>query len=125
MSALYTLAIDAAIGALIDAHGPVTAVMVDATYTFDQTDTVLGDIAGIVGTAETCTVAGIANGTLSIDPVAFVGVDEGHTIAGVVFYLAGNGQLLCHVDTRDDYTPVGVETNGGAITFTFDRLLKM
>lgn len=125
MSTVYTLAVDAAIGALITAHGPVTAVMVDATYAFDQTDTVLGDIAGIVGTAETCTVAGIANATLTIDPVAFVGVDEGHTIVGLVFYLAGNGQLLCHVDSRADYTPITIETNGGDLLFSFDRLLKL
>lgn len=128
MSAVYPLAIDMAISALIGgqtALGPIKAVMVDATFTYDPIDTLLTDITGVIGTAVTVNVAGINDGALSVSPFSFTGVPEGDTVRGVVFYLNANHQLLCHVDHRADTTPINVDTDGGNITFTFDRLLRL
>lgn len=128
MSAVYPLAVDTAISAMISgsaALGPLKAVMVDGTFIFDPVDTVLADITGTVGTAVTVNVAGIEGGVLRVDPFSFIGVPEGDTVRGLVFYLNANHLLLCHVNYRADTTPVSVDTDGGNITFTFDRLLKL
>lgn len=128
MSAVYPLAVDTAISAMISgsaALGPIKAVMVDDTFEFNVAHDVIGDIDGTLGSAVTATVAGISGGVLSIDPLSFTGVAEGETVRGVVFYLDGNDLLLCHVDHRADLTPINVETDGGVILFTFDRLMKL
>lgn len=128
MSGVYPAAVDNAISALISGGGglgPLKAVLVDDDFTFDPAHDVLGDITGIIGTAVTVDVAAISGGVLSVDPVTFVGVAAGPTVRGLVFFLDVGDLLLCAVDYRADTTPVGVETNGGPITFTFDRLLRL
>lgn len=125
MNSVYTHAIDAALEALVDTHGPLRAVLVGDDYVFDQSQTVITGQPGIIGTPAAVTVTEYTDGAIKVGAINFTGVPAGPPVTGVVVYLDDNNQLLCHIDRRADTTALYVEPDGGAITLTFDRLIKL
>lgn len=125
MSRVYTLAIDNALEALVTELGPLRARLVSSAFVFNNSQTVVTGLPGLIGSPAVVTVTGYEGGALKIGTVTFTGVPAGPAVVGILFYFDSNKQLLCHIDTRADYTALSVEPDGGNITFTFDRLLKL
>jgi hypothetical protein len=127
MSAVYPTAVDTAIDRLIHGGGigwSIRAVLVDDTFVYDGTHDDIGDITGVSSDPAFVTIDRIENAALYINAVTFPDVPAGPAIRGAVFYLDGD-VLLCHVDRRADTVPIEIVPDGGDITFSFDRLLKL
>lgn len=129
MSGIYPSFIDDCIGAILygaAAATPLRATLVGEGFVFDPNHDTLSDItAHLVGSSIAVSVDTIDNGTLHVDPVTFVAVGPGDAVVGVVFYLTDGDRLVCHIDRRADTVPINVDTDGGDLVFTFDRLLKL
>lgn len=100
------------------------------SYTFDDTDVHLADVAGLRSDAHRIvTVTAISNGRVQVADVVFPDVSGTDHVTGlVVYHYTGDpdtGTLIAAVTTRADTIPLDVTPNGGDLTFSFNYLVKI
>lgn len=123
---VYPLAVDAFLRGEIDAAvDPIWAQLVGPAFTFDPSHADESDLANLIGDPVAVAVDSVSDGTVFIDPIVFPAVPASDDQAtAVVAYITG-GPLLCRIYRRSDAVPMAITPDGGQITLTFARLLKL
>ena len=109
----------------------VRAQLVGAGYSYDPGHEFLSSVPDgeRISSPVVVAVDHVAGGVVFVGPVTFAAVAAGHVVTGVVFYVDGVDdsarRLVSFHDRRADTVPLSAATNGGDITLTFDRLLKI
>lgn len=129
MNAVYPAAVDAFLGGDIAVDANLIKAQLVEGYTYDSTHTTIADLSGTtLDSPVTLTGITIADGGVSCDPVTFTAVTDGHTVDGVVIYQDLDGptsRLIAYIDRRADTVALAIDTNGGDITLTWTKLLKL
>lgn len=118
-------------GSLNCLSDPLSMVIVGPAFTFDNGDSFVNDIAGIIGTKKPVTVTGVDQGMVQCEPVTFLAVPAGATVAGLVLFQDSGDPitslLIAHMDRRADSVPLNpLVGDDGNLTFTWpDYLLKI
>lgn len=118
-------------GSLNCISDPLSLVLVNPSFTFDDTDSFLNAITGVIGTPEPVTVTSVDFGMVQADPVTFTAVPATATVAGLVLFQDSGDPitslLIAHIDRRADAVPLNPLTgDDGNLIFTFpDYLLKI
>jgi hypothetical protein len=126
VSAVYPLAVDAFERGEIDVLADTIKAQLVSGFEFDPTHAVAGDITDTVGAPLAVTVDRVEDGVIWLTghPVVAAAVAVGPPVTALVFYVDG-GPLLAHIDRRTDTVPLYIVPDGGPLTFTFDRLIKL
>lgn len=128
MSTVYRAARSALLLGQIDVTNDVLMMqMVGPGYVLNDAHDDIGDVTDKVGAAVTVNITGVVDGEAGCDPVTFVAVPDGSTIAGLVTYVNASGLLVGFTDRRADSVPLNpLAGTGGDLTFNFvDYLLKI
>jgi len=98
----------------------IKAILLDGTYTYDHTSTILGDLSAhrVAGSTDQTLGGGAvgAGGVASADSVSFTGISAGLTVKGLALYWdagGGNFPLILYQDTGTGFP---LTTTGATIT---------
>lgn len=111
---------------LNDAGTTIKVALIDETiYTYSASHTMLSDISGVVGTAQTInnkTVGVAAQGTFDGDDVTFTAVADGSQISSLLLYkdtgVAATSPLIGLIDEVAGSLPIN--TDGGNISISWN-----
>lgn len=128
MSAIYRPARTAFLRGNVDVlTDQLMLTMVGPGYVLDDHHDNVADLTDTIGASVNITVIDVIDGVLTCEPVTFVAVPDGSTIAGLVTSVNATGLLLGYADRRADTVPLNpLAGTGGDVTFDFvDYLLKI
>ena len=97
------------------------ALIDTGTYTYSAAHVDIGDISGVVGTAQTIANITVTDGIVDGDDVSYTAV-TGNSVEAIVIYVdsgvEATSYLVAYIDT--DVTGLPVTPNGGDIALTWD-----
>jgi len=126
VSAVYPLAVDAFERGEINVETATIKAQLVSGFAYDPAHAGAADITDTVGAPLPVTVDRVEDGVIWLTghPVVAAAVAAGPPVTALVFYVLA-GPLLAHIDRRADTVPIYIVPDGGPLTFTFDRLMKL